>query len=234
LIAMAAVPQPHRVWKHMLMEGEINPAQLRASSEILGAIHRRSYSKSKQITVVFQDRSYFETLRLGPFYHQSAKNVPEAVAFINQLISETRERQLCLVHGDFSPKNLLIIQGGIVLLDHEVVHFGDPAFDVGFFLAHFLSKAHHLPAHQAKFLAAVRQFIEMYIASLSASPLRNAIEEPSVKHTLACMLARAVGKSPLEYLTDSERNTQREIVVALMKQPPNSIDDLVDRFASRL
>jgi aminoglycoside phosphotransferase (APT) family kinase protein len=32
-----------------------------------------------------------------------------------------------LVHGDFSPKNMMIGSDKVVLLDHEVAHFGDSA-----------------------------------------------------------------------------------------------------------
>ena len=37
----------------------------------------------------------------------------------------TRSRRLTLVHGDFSPKNVLVYRGRLVLLDHEVIHWGD-------------------------------------------------------------------------------------------------------------
>ena len=42
----------------------------------------------------------------------------------------------------------------VSLLDHEVAHFGDPAFDLGFSLTHLLSKALHLEAYRPLFLAA--------------------------------------------------------------------------------
>jgi aminoglycoside phosphotransferase (APT) family kinase protein len=41
-------------------------------------------------------------------------------------LENTRE---CLVHGDYSPKNMLIGKGRLVLLDCEVAWDGDPAFD---------------------------------------------------------------------------------------------------------
>jgi 5-methylthioribose kinase len=41
-----------------------------------------------------------------------------------------------LVHGDVQPGNVLLGPEGPVLLDAEIAHVGDPAFDVGTLLAH--------------------------------------------------------------------------------------------------
>ena len=38
-----------------------------------------------------------------------------------------------LVHGDVQPGNILIAQAGPKLLDAEIAHLGDPAFDLGTF-----------------------------------------------------------------------------------------------------
>ncbi len=43
-----------------------------------------------------------------------------------------------LVHGDVQPDNVLVGERGPKLLDAEIAHVGDPAFDVGTLLAHLL------------------------------------------------------------------------------------------------
>jgi aminoglycoside phosphotransferase (APT) family kinase protein len=134
-----------------------------------------------------------------------------------------------LVHGDYSPKNVLVHDGRLVLLDFEVIHWGDPAFDVGFALTHLLSKAHHRPALRPAFLDAARTFWRAY---RDAGGFAD--EERAVRHTLACLLARAVGRSPLEYLDAEERSHQRRAVGELLPAPPDSIDDLVTAFAEAL
>ncbi len=45
-----------------------------------------------------------------------------------------------LVHGDVSPKNILVGVNGPVILDAECAWYGDPAFDVAFCLNHLLLK----------------------------------------------------------------------------------------------
>jgi hypothetical protein len=55
-----------------------------------------------------------------------------------------------------------------------------------------------------------------------------------VRHTLACLLARVAGRSPLEYLDATERRQQLETVLHLMKQTPLYVDDLVENFITHL
>jgi hypothetical protein len=47
-------------------------------------------------------------------------------------------------------------------------------------------------------------------------------------------LARVAGRSPLEYLDESERAHQREAVLALLQYPPESVPGLVEDFVGRL
>ena len=70
-----------------------------------------------------------------------------------------------LVHGDFSPKNILADGGDVVLLDCEVAHWGDPRFDLAFCLSHLSLKAMRRgadaartsPTQRKRFLAAYRE-----------------------------------------------------------------------------
>src|SRR5205085_10022401 len=136
---------------------------------------------------------------------------------------DTRARRLTLVHGDYSPKNILVREGRLILLDHEVIHWGEPAFDLGFAMTHLLSKAHHLPQHRAAFADATRQFWRSYCEALGdAVPWRADLEPHAVRHTLGCLLARVAGRSPLEYLGEDERRRQRDVVLSLTGQPPGN------------
>ncbi len=183
---------------------------------------------------LFSDRTFFVTLRVEPYYTYSASQVPEAAGFINALIEATRNRNLTLVHGDYSPKNVLIYEGRIVLLDYEVIHWGDPAFDVGFSLTHLLSKAHALPEHREVFAAAARTYWESYWGQIQGLEFARDIEGYAVRHTLACLLARVAGRSPLEYLDAQQRVHQQAVVVGLMGDVPATVDELVERFIGRI
>ena len=122
----------------------------------------------------------------------------------------------------------------MILLDYEVMHFGEPAFDVGFALAHFLSKAHHLPLARARLASAAVLFWRTYRKELAALEWADALEPRVVQHLMGCLLARVAGKSPLEYLTSDELTRQRDVVLRLIDKPPNTIDDLIAEFSQRV
>jgi 5-methylthioribose kinase len=125
-----------------------------------------------------------------------------------------------------------VYQDRLVLLDHEVIHFGDPAFDLGFALTHLLSKGHHLPLQRASFAGAARYFWRIYRETLGEVEWRDDLGHWAVRHTLGCLLARVAGRSPLEYLDAAERARQQAAIVALMRHPTATIEDLVAQFVT--
>jgi hypothetical protein len=234
VLAMAAVPQPHENWKAVLLAGRIEADHVRQFAQILGAIHAGGHARRDQFASEFADQSFFESLRLEPYYAYSAQQHPPAASFLHQLIEETRSIRQTLVHGDFSPKNVLVHEGRLILLDHEVVHFGDGAFDIGFSMTHLLSKAHAQPAKRQDFLAAASLFWREYFQIVRNVPWAGDLEARACRHTLACMLARCVGRSPLEYLTPEMSRAQTAAITRLMQLPPATIEKLIHEFERQL
>ncbi len=234
LLAMQAVPQPHENWKTVLLRGEIDADHVAQFAHLLAEIHRRAFEWREEMAPIFSDRSFFETLRLEPYYEFSAAQVPAAAPFLQTLIDDTRARKLTLTHGDYSPKNILVRNGKLILLDHEVIHWGDPAFDLGFALAHFLSKAHHLPKYRNAFAEGARLLWREYSGCAGSGAWQENLEMHAAHNALGCLLARVAGRSPLEYLTQNEREKQRAVVVDLMRDAPTAIADLTNRFITKL
>lgn len=234
IIAMEAVPRGHANWKTMLLQEGPTQEHVLMFADVLATIHIRSNANADVFADAFGDRSWFESLRLEPYYEYSAKQVPEAGAFLNELLEEARAIQLALVHGDYSPKNILIHNDRFVLLDHEVAHFGDPAFDLGFSLTHLLSKAHHCSQHRLIFLSAAQLYVSRYLELVRDCPFIEGFEVRACRHTLACLLARVAGRSPLEYLTDTEKRNQRLVVLSLMARHPSAFSQLIDLFEKEL
>ena len=234
LLAMTAVPQPHANWKTLLLAGQLHPDHVIQFGTLLGTIHRRAAERRAEIEPVFADRSFFEALRIEPYFGYAATTVPTAAPFLNALIADIRANPLTLVHGDYSPKNVLVHADRLILLDHEVIHFGDPAFDLGFALTHLLSKAHHLPDHRASFAAAAVTFWDTYRQVVGALPWLSTLELRAVRATLGCLLARVAGRSPLEYLDPAERERQQAAVLTLMAAPPATVALLTDAFLGHL
>lgn len=233
LLAMQAVPQPHENWKTMLLSGQLEAGHVGQFGHLLGVVHAAARGRG-DLAEAFADQSAFECLRLEPYYAYTAGQVPAAADFLHALIAETRAHHESLVHGDYSPKNVLVCQGRLILVDHEVIHFGDPSFDLGFALAHLLSKAHHVRERRQDFTAAAGWFFDAYQQAAGPPAADPAFGARAVRQALGCLLARTDGRSPLEYLSAAERAHQRQAVLALMADPPLDVAGLAAAFTGCL
>ncbi len=232
ILAMSAVPRLHHNWKTLLLSGETSVELARNFGHLLAKIHNAALAYP-QIKSDFAEVRFFEELRLEPYYGYTATQVPRARAFLENLIKDTRSRKLALAHGDYSPKNALVCAGKLIILDFEVIHYGDPAFDIGFSLTHFLSKAHFLWANRRSFIEMAREYWRAYLTDLDAD-LAKQMRTSAVAHCLACLLARVGGRSPLEYLDERQRSRQKEIVLELLQQNIMTIPELIEGFRARL
>lgn len=235
VLAMRAVPQPHANWRTMLLNGELKTEHVRQFGRLLGTIQRNAFARAGELEPIFRDRSFFESLRVEPYYAYTATQVAESAEFYEGLIQETRANLLTLVHGDYSPKNVLVHEERLMLLDHEVIHWGDPAFDLGFALTHLLSKAHHVARMRGEFADAAKLFWRTYRETLGDVEWGGGdLEGRAVRHTLGCLLARVAGRSPHDYWTEEERARQRAIVPEMMRKGYESVDEMVEGFVREI
>jgi 5-methylthioribose kinase len=234
VLGMEAVPKPHQNWKSMLLAGQLLDDHVSQFGRWLGTVHRQSWLQRDEVAPLFDDRGFYVSLRIEPYYQYTAIRVPAAAPFLGDLVESTLARRLALVHGDYSPKNVLVHAGRLSVIDFEVIHWGDPAFDLGFAVTHFLSKAHHTRARQADFGRAASSFFRVYVDALGTVPWAVDLQEHAVRHTMGCLLARTHGRSPLEYLDADARVRQRDAVLGLISRPPLRVDDLVNEFLARL
>jgi 5-methylthioribose kinase len=234
--AMTAAPAGHQTWKEQLLAGQADTGIATVCGELLGKLHAGSW-RNPEIAARLDDRSFFDSLRLDPYYRRLAVIHPDLAATLNKLIDDTYSTRLCLVHGDFSPKNLLISPGQICLIDFEVGHFGDPAFDLGFFLTHLALKAIHAGQRRDDYLAVIDDFWKAYQGALIAVVTREELADLSRRsalHWAACMLARVDGKSPVDYLAPDHKQFVRSFVVDFLRRLSQSISDLLMELTRRL
>jgi hypothetical protein len=55
-----------------------------------------------------------------------------------------------------------------------------------------------------------------------------------VTNTIACLLARTSGRSPLEYLSNDERRRQKEAALHLIRHRPDTLPALVEEFGRKI
>jgi len=230
LYAMTAVPS-HETWKEQLLRGEVDHGKAAACGWLLGTLHAGTWN-GRGLPEQLSDRQFFDDLRIDPYYRQVARVHPDLQGVMNELIASVFAHRECLVHGDFSPKNLLVHAGGMVLVDFEVGHFGDPAFDLGFFLTHLFLKAFYRRPHHEPILALIAQFWNSYLRQMRTATTDEtsiALDRRGAFNVAGCLLARIDGKSQAEYLDETTRCEVRDFARGLLLSPAASIIDLLDQ-----
>lgn len=193
-------------WKMLLLKGYCDPEQARSAARVLGTIHRETWNDST-VRADFESTENFHQLRVDPYLLTSAERIDNAslATEIRFEAKRLRETRLCLVHGDYSPKNLLFQGGRLVVLDCEVAWFGDPTFDVAFLLNHLLLKALHLEEKSGEFVGMAMAAWNEYTEVLQHQKKISKVSGPLCRLLPMLMLARVDGKSPVEYLTDEKK-----------------------------
>jgi 5-methylthioribose kinase len=199
LFAMAHAPLDSQVWKEQLLAGEVDLAVGRRAGAVLGRIHQATAERSAELER-FRDSAVFVQLRVDPFYRRVQERRPEVADRVAPLIEQLLSVREALCHGDFSPKNLLVHQRGLTLVDYETAYLGDPTMDLGFCLSHLLLKAFKRPG-DPRHRSLTTAFWEGYSQEATFRPAAE-LEARGVAHCAVCLLARIDGTSPVDYLTD--------------------------------
>ncbi len=210
-------------WKPQLMQGLVRPAVGTEMGELLAGLHRRS-AEQPELASSFDNMDLLSALRLDPFFIAAIRANPEVEHRLREAVEHLKTYRTALIHGDVSPKNILIhISRPPVLLDAECACWADPAFDVAFLCAHLFLKSAHVSRYRAWFYESIRRLIAAY---------GDAAPEPVNERLLllvpALLLARIDGKSPADYLTEKVRNKVRATALRLLLDPPASIADLIE------
>jgi len=208
-------------WKHLLLAGEFSSSHAALAGRILGEIHRRT-AGDEELRKQFDTTQNFHQLRVEPYLLTTGERHPKLRSLFDAEAHRIEATREALVHGDFSPKNILIRGDRLVLLDCEVAWYGDPVFDVAFFLNHlFLKSLHHAPRRSGGD-EMVDAFWRAYVRECSAADAL-AIEKRLVPLLLMLLLARVDGKSPVEYLAPPRQEFIRAFVAKHLPSPPRNL-----------
>jgi aminoglycoside phosphotransferase (APT) family kinase protein len=204
LFAMEYVHSP--AWKELLREGTAEPRFAAEVGRTLAAIHTATAGRA-DVAARFATDAIFHAIRLEPYLVSTGKAHRELEERFRFLTERTAKTKACLVHGDVSPKNILVGAHGPVFLDAECAWYGDPAFDLAFCLNHLLLKCLWVPARREGFLQCFDALAAAYLKGTSFPDL----EERVASLLPALLLARVDGKSPVEYLTEENKRFVRAV-----------------------
>ncbi|MEO8128182.1 MAG: aminoglycoside phosphotransferase family protein [Bryobacteraceae bacterium] len=230
--AMTAAPAGSVTWKEQLMSGVAVPATAEQVALIQSAIIQATWHSEPWVKK-FGDLTVFRQLRLDPYYEVTAKRHPNFATHFKSAIDRCGAGGVCLVHGDWSPKNMMVASGSVMAIDFEVIHYGDPSFDSAFLLNHLVLKAFHRPAATARY----HKCAEAYWGKLLRSvPQAEAILRAGTFEQLPLLLlARIDGKSPAEYISDPALKQRiRLLAFDLITRPASSPAEVFNRLEEPL
>jgi 5-methylthioribose kinase len=222
-------PESYPVWKVSLRDGCIRQQDAQAVAESLVRIHAHA-AQQVDLPDRFAHDDAFYALRLEPYFAASALRHPDRAEALQRLIKTTQQTRTTLMHGDISPKNILLGPQGPVLLDAECACWGDPAFDLAFVLNHLLLKTVWKPRHTQAYLNAFDVLAQAYLSRVRwEDPI--ALERRTADLVGGMLLARIDGKSPVEYITDTaDQERVRRVARDFLQHPAQSLRALRERW----
>ncbi len=208
-------PQTHTNWKSDLMGGRVEAGFASDLGRLLADIHSVTYQR-QALASTFRTDDLFHLLRIEPFFQRTAAALPVVANPLARVIESITATSVALVHGDFSPKNILVDRtvtpARPIVLDAECAVWGDPAFDVAFCLAHLALKSVHVSSASEDIIEAASQFRRHYLDTCDAE-VGGSMAERLATLVPALLLARIVGGSPAGYLTAKEEDRVKNAAV---------------------
>ncbi|MET8871924.1 phosphotransferase [Nocardia sp. NPDC004604] len=199
-------------WKSQLLAGTIEPAVAGTVATALARWHTGTAGQSR-LAADFGN-AHFASLRIAPFYRAAGAANPGLTGKVDALADQLLRERTCLVHGDFSPKNILVNGTDAWVIDWEVAHYGSPVFDLAFLNTHLLLKAVNRPEDTLDYHRVADAFNHGYSSAVRGDLVPESGQLAA--HVGCLLLARVDGKSPAEYLTHSGRERARELALAAL------------------
>ena len=215
-------PAKFRLWKNQLLQGIIDRDFAARTGQTLAKIHALS-ALIPDLRDSFRTDETFFSLRLEPYLLATAERHHSLKNPIHETARRLADTHVALVHGDVSPKNILVGPDGPVFLDAECAWYGDPAFDLAFCLNHFLLKGLARPQSTFEFITAYAAFVESYVREVNWEA-RERLEARCANLLPMLFLARVDGKSPVEYITEeTHKDLVRDTAYRFIRQPAEKL-----------
>jgi enolase len=215
LYVMEAAPDTAVSWKRQLLDGLVDFRTAEVVGTCAATVHSRT-ARDPEVAERFSSLEFFEALRLDPYLRTVAARHPDLARALGERITALETTRVALVHGDLSPKNVMVFDGRVWILDCDPAHFGDPGFDVAFLLNHLVLKALHRPDRAGAYLALAEAALSAYAGGLAGLD-PGAIERSACRTIGGLLVARVDGKSPVEYLDERGRASARTLGRALVQ-----------------
>ena len=218
-------------WRNQLRDGNADPAVAAAVALRLVQIHGAT-AGDPEIARMFATDDAFYTLRIEPWLIGPTRLHADLAGRLGKLAHTTARARLALVHGDVSPKNIVVGRRGPVFLDAECAWYGDPAFDLAFVLNHLLLTCLSNTRAVSRLLSCCARLAETYLARVEWEP-REDIERRAAHLLPGLMLGAIDGTAPVDYVTSElDKGRVRRTARALLLRPVDRLHAVSEAWAA--
>jgi 5-methylthioribose kinase len=245
ILAIECAPTEAVIWKKDLLAGRVSRDAAVHAGMLLAMMHSATFDDAA-VKKRYGDVKFFSQQRLDPYLLHTAARHADVAKVLRSLAGDLEKTQLCLIHGDYSPKNIFLVPAPaiasagdkparpalshLMLLDFEVAYYGHPAFDVSTLVNHLMLKAFHHKSNWRPFMVAADAFWQTYMHTADKTLVRI-VSSAAGRLLGALLLARVDGKSPAEYITDENlKNQIRAAAKALLNAEDGSLDHALDNI----
>ena len=234
LFAMEYLDAHYINWKSELLRGVFKIEIAQRAAEILAKIHRHSRD-DKEAASIFQTTTNFYEARIDPYLITAGDRNSDLRLSFHDEAKRLKGWREALVHGDYSPKNMMVSEDRFVLIDQEVAWYGDPAFDLAFLLNHLYLKSLLWKNRYSECLLLCLEIVKRYFTILGEGS-EDEIASRTGRLLLMLMLARIDGKSPVEYIVEKkgEKNFVRTFVHEMLPIEDYRLAHIHKNWAGRL
>jgi len=224
-------PALYPVWKDELRAARVDPVFAGTVGDMIGKIHAAT-AGSETVAAGFANDATFHAIRIEPYLEATARAHPDLADKLLALAAETLAAKRALVHGDVSPKNILVGPQGPILLDAECAWYGEPAFDIAFCLTHLLLKCVWVPAATKAFMTSFHALAVAYLERVDWEPAGD-VAARVARLLPALLLARIDGKSPVDYIVDeADKARVRAVSRAMILASAAGLDEIAWRWST--
>jgi aminoglycoside phosphotransferase (APT) family kinase protein len=152
-------------WQSRLTAGEVEPWIGAEVGHVLGRIHAAT-AHSAAVRQQFEGSNAFLDGRLAEVFERGAAANPDCAWELRRREGALATARVALVHGDLVPANILVGPRGVMLVDADCAHFGDPMADAASLLAELMVRQAAHTQRRGGYVACCEAFLRGYMAHI--------------------------------------------------------------------
>lgn len=211
-------PDRYPPWSRILEGDRVEPWIAAEIGHLLGRLHAAS-ANSVTVQQRFPSAATFRALCIEPRMRGALAAHAECGAVLQSLFAGIEQSRLALVHGAFTPDNVLVGPRGPVVVDADCATYADPIFDFACMLAELAMWMLWRPRKQAAYAACFETFHRTYLPHVTWQMTADA-EAHAARLVPALILGALHGPAAARrVVADADAKRARDAALALVLAP---------------